>query len=45
MHEPFVVLFLVFPLTNSWEKVLDFGIFLGFGKVVFLVEILRFLLI
>jgi hypothetical protein len=45
MHEPFVVLFLVIPLSNTWEKVLDLGVFLGFGKVVFLVEILRFLLI
>jgi hypothetical protein len=34
---------LCFP--SPWEKVLDLGAFLGFGKVVFLVEILRFLLI
>ena len=45
IHEPLVVLFLVIPLTNPWEKVLEFGVFLGFRKVVFLVEILRFLLI
>jgi hypothetical protein len=45
MHELFVVLFLVIPLTNPWEKVLDFGVLLGFEKVVFLEEILRFLLI
>jgi hypothetical protein len=40
MHEPFVVRFPVIPLTNPWENVLDYGVFLGFGKVVFLVEIL-----
>jgi hypothetical protein len=45
MHEPFIVLFLVILLTNMWEKVLDFGVFIGFRKVVFFVEILRFLLI
>jgi hypothetical protein len=45
MHEPFVVLFLVSPLSNPWEKVLDLGVFLSFWKVVFLVEIIRFLLI
>jgi hypothetical protein len=45
MHEPFVVLFLVIPLPNSWVQVLIFGVFLGFGKLVFLVEILWFLLI
>jgi hypothetical protein len=45
MHEPFVVLFLVIPFPNTWVKVLDFGVFLGFGKVVFLVEILKFLFI
>jgi hypothetical protein len=44
MHELFLVLFLV-PLTNLSEKVLDFGVFLGFGKVVFLVEIFQVLLI
>jgi hypothetical protein len=43
MHEPFIVLFLVISLSNLWEKVLDLGLFLGFGKVVFLVEIFRFL--
>jgi hypothetical protein len=37
--------FLVIPLQNSRVKVLDFGVFLDFGKVVFLVEILRFHLI
>jgi hypothetical protein len=37
--------FLVIPLKNPWEKMLDFGVFLGFWKVVFLVEILRFFLI
>jgi hypothetical protein len=40
MHEPFMVLFHVIPLSN-----LIFGVFLGFEKVVFLVEILRFLFI
>jgi hypothetical protein len=45
MCEPFVVLFLVILLTNPLEKVLNFGVFLGFGKVVFLLQILRFLLI
>jgi hypothetical protein len=37
--------FLVIPLQNSRVKVLDFGVLLDFGKVVFLVEILRFHLI
>jgi hypothetical protein len=45
MHEPFVVLFLLIPLPNPWEKGLDFGVFLVLGFVVFLAEILRFLLI
>jgi hypothetical protein len=45
LHETFVVLLLVIPLPNPWIKGLNFGVFLGFGKVVFLVEILRFLLI
>jgi hypothetical protein len=45
MHEPFVVLFFVIPLSNMWEKVLSLGLFLGFGKVVFLVEIVLFFLI
>jgi hypothetical protein len=45
MLEPFMVRFLVIPLTNPWEKVLDLGVFLYFRKVVFLVEILWFLLI
>jgi hypothetical protein len=45
MHEPFMVLVLVIPLPNPWVKGLDFGVFLCFGKEVFLVEILRFLLI
>jgi hypothetical protein len=45
IQEPFVVIFLVIPLSNPWAKMLDFRFFLGFGKVVFLVEILRFLLI
>jgi hypothetical protein len=45
MHEPFVVLFLVIPLPNLLVKVLDFAIFIGFRKVVFLVGILPFLLI
>jgi hypothetical protein len=45
MHEPFVVLFLVILLSNPWDKALDLELFLGFGKVVFWVEILRLLLI
>jgi hypothetical protein len=45
MHEPFVVLFLVILLSNPWEKVFDLQVLLSFRKVVFLVEILRFLLI
>jgi hypothetical protein len=40
MHEPFVVLFLVISLRNPRVKGLDFGVFIGFGKVVFLVEII-----
>jgi hypothetical protein len=43
--EPLVVLFLVTPLSNPWEKMLDLGFFFRFQEVVFLVEILRFLLI
>jgi hypothetical protein len=43
MHEPFVVIFLVISLSNPWEKVLNLRVFLAFGKVLFLVEILRFL--
>jgi hypothetical protein len=45
MHEPFMVLFPLIPFPNLLVKGLDFGVFLGFRKVVFLVEILRFLLI
>jgi hypothetical protein len=45
MHEPFVVLCLVIPLTNPWVKGHDFGVFFGLGLETFLVEILRFLLI
>jgi hypothetical protein len=33
MHEPFVVLFFVIPLTNPWEKVLNLGVFQGFSGV------------
>jgi hypothetical protein len=44
MHEPFMVLF-PFPLPNPWEKGLDFGVFVVLGFVVFLAEILQFLLI
>jgi hypothetical protein len=45
MHEPFMVLFPLILLPNPWERGLDFGVFVGLGFVVFLVEILRFLLI
>jgi hypothetical protein len=45
MPEPFVVLFPLIPLTNLWEKGLDFGVFVALGFVVLLAEILRFLLI
>jgi hypothetical protein len=45
MHELFVVLFPWIPLPNPWEKGLDFGVFVVLGFVVFLAEILRFLLI
>jgi hypothetical protein len=40
-----VVLFLVIPLSNLWEKVLDSGFSFRFRGEVFLVFILRFLLI
>jgi hypothetical protein len=45
MHEPFVVLFPLIPLPYPWAKGLDFGVFVLLGFVVFLEEILRFLLI
>jgi hypothetical protein len=45
IHEPFMVLFPLSPLPNSWVKGLNFGVFVVLGLVVFLVEILRFLLI
>jgi hypothetical protein len=45
MHEPFMVLFPLIHLPNPWEKGLDFGVFVVLGFVVFLAEILRFLLI
>jgi hypothetical protein len=45
MHEPFMVLFPLIPLPNPREKGLDFGIFVVLEFVVFLAEILRFLLI
>jgi hypothetical protein len=45
MYEPFVVLFPLIPLPNPWEKGLDFRVFVVLGFVVFLAEILRFLLI
>jgi hypothetical protein len=32
MHELFMVLFLVIPLKNPWEKVLDFGGFFRFQE-------------
>jgi hypothetical protein len=41
MHDPFVVLFLVIPLSNPW----DLRFFFWFREDVFLVEILQFLLI
>jgi hypothetical protein len=43
--EPFVVIFPLIPLPNPWEKGLDFGVFVVLGFVVFLTEILWFLLI
>jgi hypothetical protein len=45
MHEPFVVLLPLIPLSNPWAKGLDFGVFVVLGFGVFLAEILRFLLI
>jgi hypothetical protein len=45
IHEPFVVIFLSIPLPNPWVKGLNFGVFVALGLVVFLAEILRFLLI
>jgi hypothetical protein len=45
MHEPFVVRFPLILLPNPWEKGLDFGVFIGLGFVMFLAEILQFLLI
>jgi hypothetical protein len=45
VHEPFVVLFLLIPLPNPWEKGLGFGVFVVLGFGVFFAEILRFLLI
>jgi hypothetical protein len=45
MHEPLVVIFPLIPLPNPWERALDFGVFIVLGFVVFLAEILRFLLI
>jgi hypothetical protein len=45
MHEPFVVLFPLILFTNPREKGLHFGVFVVLGFVVFLAEILRFLLI
>jgi hypothetical protein len=43
--KPLVVLFPLIPLPNPWAKGLDFGVFFVQGFVVFLAEILRFLLI
>jgi hypothetical protein len=40
MLEPFVVLFPLIPLPNSWAKGLNIGVFIGLGFVVFLVVIL-----
>jgi hypothetical protein len=45
MHEPIVVLFPLISLPNPCEKGVDLGVFVVLGFVVFLVEILRFLLI
>jgi hypothetical protein len=45
MLEPFVVPFPLIPLPNPWAKGLDFGVFVVLGLVVFLAEILQFLLI
>jgi hypothetical protein len=45
MHEPFVVLLPLILFPNPREKGLDFGVFVVLGFVVFLAEILRFLLI
>jgi hypothetical protein len=45
MHEPFVVLFLLIPLPNPWEKGLDFGVFGVLGLEEFLAGFLRFLVI
>jgi hypothetical protein len=44
MHEPLMVLVPLIPLPNSLEKGLDFGVFVVLEFVVFLAEILRFLL-
>jgi hypothetical protein len=45
LHEPFVVLFPLIPLPNPWEKGLNFRVFIVLGFVVFVEEILWFLLI
>jgi hypothetical protein len=45
MLERFVVIFPLIPLPNPWAKGLNLGVFIGLGFVVFLAEILRFLLI
>jgi hypothetical protein len=45
MHESFMVLFPLIPIPNPGEKGLDFGVFVVQGFVVFLAEILCFLLI
>jgi hypothetical protein len=45
MLEPFVVLFPLISLPNPCAKGLDFEVFVALGLVLFLVEILRFLLI
>jgi hypothetical protein len=45
LHEPFVVLFPLIPLTNMWAKGLNFGVFDVLGLVEFLEGFLWFLLI
>jgi hypothetical protein len=45
MHKPFVVLFPLIPQPNPLVKGLNFGVLIVLGFVVFLAEILRFLLI